>query len=152
MECIQVDEDLSIGSQPTESELEDLTDQGFRSVVNLRTNGEENQPLSPREEGVGVRNLGLEYVSIAVPLDDMQPNHIDNFRAKLKYLPTPVYVHSGRDKRASTLTVIHKALSEGWGGGKALDEAKRLGVPCDIESMRDLVVGYVDEHQKSESV
>ena len=61
---IRIKDQLTIGAQPTEEQLKHLAEEGFKSVVNLRMPGEEEQPLSPDEEGEKVRALGMEYLHI----------------------------------------------------------------------------------------
>ncbi|WP_211435933.1 hypothetical protein [Candidatus Kuenenia stuttgartiensis] len=48
---IKINDSVTSASQPSEEEIKKLPQQGFKSVVNLRASGEEDQPLSPKEEG-----------------------------------------------------------------------------------------------------
>ena len=83
----RINDQLTVGAQPTEEQLKQLAEEGFKSVVNLRMSGEKEQPLSPDEEGEKVRDLGLEYVHIPVPMTAMQPEQVDRFRKEVKRLP-----------------------------------------------------------------
>jgi uncharacterized protein (TIGR01244 family) len=70
---------ITIGAQPTDDVLAQLQREGFKSIVNLRTEGEENQPLSPDEEGEKARALGLEYAHVPVSGDTLRPELADRF-------------------------------------------------------------------------
>ena len=57
---------ITIGDQPTESDLSQLRQEGFTGVVNLRNDGEPEQPLNTGEEGNRVRAVGMEYLHYGV--------------------------------------------------------------------------------------
>ena len=81
---IRIDDGLSVDTgQPTREELERLAQDGFKTVVNLRTAGEQNQPLSPEAEGEVARKAGLDYLHIPVVSTDPRPEQVDQFREKL---------------------------------------------------------------------
>ncbi len=41
---------ITVGGQPSAEEIQQIKNAGFATVVNLRTAGEEDQPMSPDEE------------------------------------------------------------------------------------------------------
>ncbi|MFO0794164.1 MAG: hypothetical protein U0586_08860 [Candidatus Brocadiaceae bacterium] len=45
---IKISDKVISSSQPSEEEIKKLPQQGFKSVVNLRAAGEDEQPLSPK--------------------------------------------------------------------------------------------------------
>ena len=53
---------ITIGDQPTEADLTELKQEGYTAVVNLRNDGEPDQPLSTADEGNKVRELGMDYL------------------------------------------------------------------------------------------
>ncbi len=57
---------ITIGDQPTETDLSQLKQEGYTGVVNLRNDGEPDQPLSTAEEGNKVRALGMDYLHSGV--------------------------------------------------------------------------------------
>ncbi|MFQ6020072.1 MAG: beta-lactamase hydrolase domain-containing protein, partial [Dehalococcoidia bacterium] len=118
---IRIDDQLTIGAQPTEEQLKHLAKEGFRSVVNLRMPGEEEQPLSPEEEGEKVRALEIEYLHIPVSKKAMQPEQVDSFRQEIRRLPEPVFVHCHLGKRAGALAMMHTACEAGISGDQTLE-------------------------------
>ena len=44
---MKLNDHISVGAQPSEEQLKQMAREGIKSVVNLRTEGEEDQPFSP---------------------------------------------------------------------------------------------------------
>lgn len=145
---MRINDQLTVGPQPTEQELKQLVAEGFRSVVNLRMPGEEKQPLSPDDEKKLVRALGLEYLHIPVSKEAIQPEQVDRFRQDVKRLPGPVFVHCHSGKRAGALAMIHTACEVGISGEQTLHQAEQMGFRCDVPQLKEFVKGYVDRNRK----
>lgn len=143
---IEMDERVTVGPQPSEEELKELAEEGFKSVVNFRTAGEEDQPLGPDEEAARVRSLGMAYLHVPVSMDSMEAEQADRFREKFRELPKPVYAHCKSGKRAGAFVMMHTASEEGLSGEKALEQAEQMGFACDVESLKKFVKRYIDEH------
>ncbi|HEY0793714.1 MAG TPA: protein tyrosine phosphatase family protein [Chthoniobacterales bacterium] len=102
---MQLNERITVGAQPTAEDIRRLKREGFASVVNLRTEGEEDQPLSPEAEGRAVESAGLAYLHLPVSAETMTPERVDQYRAQLPKLPGPVFVHCYKGKRAGAFEV-----------------------------------------------
>src|SRR4029079_9981840 len=73
---------ITIADQPTQEELQGLPDQGYVGVINLRQDGEPEQPLSLAEEGAPGRGAGMDYLSVPVgapPLSDAGVRQVNDF-------------------------------------------------------------------------
>ncbi|MFG0333896.1 MAG: beta-lactamase hydrolase domain-containing protein [Maioricimonas sp. JB049] len=149
MERIEVREDLVIGSQPEDDDLDELSQDGFASIVNLRAPSEDGDATSARDEGVKARTLGMTYVNMPVPMNDLNTQQVKNFRAKLNLLPKPVFVHCSSGKRAGALALIDEAIDQGWSAEDTLNRARTLGVGCDEPPLRELVQSAVDANDDS---
>src|ERR1700712_3045732 len=57
---------VTIGDQPTQADLARLKAEGYTGVVNLRNEGEPDQPLGVAAGGGEVRALGLGYLHVGV--------------------------------------------------------------------------------------
>lgn len=147
---IRINDDFSVGSgQPEDETLAALQQEGFRSVVNLRTRGEGDDSHDPDREGEIARDLGLEYAHIPVSTDEMGAGKVDQFRERVSQLPKPVYVHCGSGKRSGAFTMMHVAVQQGMSGETTLDQAEQLGFECDTENLKNLVRDYVDRRQQT---
>lgn len=141
-----ISDEYTNGAQPTEQELRQLAEEGFGSVVNLRTDGEEEQPLSPDEEGRLVRELGMEYLHIPVSTRDMREEQVDQFRQKFPNLPRPVFGHCRTGKRSGAFVMMHTAVENGWTGEETLGKAREMGFECDKPELEKFVKSYIDAH------
>lgn len=144
---IQINQQLTVGGQPSADELKKLVGDGFRTVVNLRTEGEEDQPLSPKAEGEKVRELGMEYVHFPVSRDELSRALEDEFRQRLPSFDTPVFVHCASGKRAGAFVIMDKAVKEGWSGEDTLRRAEEIGFECKVPEIKQFVKSYVDSRQ-----
>tara|TARA_R110002073_G_scaffold149534_3_gene303249 strand:- start:6505 stop:6804 length:300 start_codon:yes stop_codon:yes gene_type:complete len=97
---MQINDQLTVGAQPTADEIKSLTTDGFQSVVNFRTAGEEDQPLSPDAEREHVEQAGMTYLHVPVSMESMDPGKVDALRDRLESLPKRV---SSIARRASGL-------------------------------------------------
>ena len=125
---LRVDDRFTIEmAPPTAGRVEELAREGFRSIVNLRAPGEQNEVLSPSEEGEVARRQGLEYVSIPVSPQDINEVTADRFDREVSRLPGPVVVHCASGKRAGLFTLMHVARAEGLSGEEAVAKAEAKG-------------------------
>ena len=145
---IKISEEITVGAQPTEEALRQLAEDGYKAVVNLRVAGENDQPISPKEEGVQVKELGMRYLHIPVSMDTMEPQTVDRFRQEVARLPSPVFVHCHKGMRAGALVMMHTAIESGVSGEQTLDKAAELGFQCDIPQLKQFVESYIDRNKK----
>jgi uncharacterized protein (TIGR01244 family) len=137
---------ITIADQPTEADLRTLKAEGYVGVVNLRNDGEPEQPLSTSAEGEKVRALGMDYVHYGVggaPLTKSGVESVCDFldtHAKGKVL-----VHCRKGARAAALVLIHQARTEGWGPDEALENGTARGLAVE-GGLRTMVSAYLREH------
>lgn len=147
MQITPINDQVSVGPQPSQAELQKLQQQGFRSIVNFRTAGEEEQPLSPQAEGEQVRAAGLEYLHLPVSMKAMEPELVDQFRETFPQLPQPVFAHCKSGKRAGAMVMMTVAVDQGLTGEQTLHQAKEMGFECDQPELEQFVRQYVDSHR-----
>ena len=150
-ERIEINENVTVGPQPSADEIRCLSHQGFESVINFRTNGEDEQPLSPDDEGQQVQIAGLEYVNIPVSMDSMNPELVDQFRSRFEALPKPIFAHCKSGKRAGAMVMMHMACVYGMTGEETLKKAEEMGFECDQPELVDFVKSYVNNHTQQEA-
>jgi uncharacterized protein (TIGR01244 family) len=136
---------LTIADQPAEDELRALRDEGYVGVVNLRNDGEPDQPIGTAAEGELVRALGLDYLHVGVgaaPLAD------EEVRAFCKFLDEhsagKTLVHCRRGGRAAALVALYFARKEGWKPEEAATKAAAKGLKLE-GGLRNLVEGYLHQ-------
>src|SRR5512132_4454452 len=140
---IEIEDGLIVHtSQPSREELAQLAPEGFKAVANLRMPGEQNQPLSPEEEGEVVRQAGMTYVHVPVAGTGPQPEQVDRFREELDRLEGPVLVHCASGRRSGAFALLHVAARDGLSGDETLAKAKELGFDWKSPELEDFVRRY----------
>ncbi|MFP4054516.1 MAG: fused DSP-PTPase phosphatase/NAD kinase-like protein [Phycisphaerae bacterium] len=141
---IEVNNEITVGAQPSEAELKAMADEGYRSVISLRTDEEKMQELSPEEEGKRAMKFGLQYVNIPVSMEEADKQLVDRFRENLERMPKPVFVHCRMGKRAGAFTMMDQAVKKDMSGEKTIKKAEDMGFECDEDALADFVKNYVN--------
>lgn len=147
MELMKINEDVTVGAQPSAQRLKELAQNGFKTIVNFRTDGEDDQPISPADEGEKARQLGLEYLHVPVSMKSTKPETVDQFRQRYNQLPKPVFAHCKSGKRAGAMVMMHIASEQGMTGKDTLEKAEQMGFKCEQPELREFVEQYVDKHR-----
>jgi len=137
---------LTVGDQPSADDLRALPAEGYVGVVNLRNDGEPEQPLGPSAEGTLAKELGLDYYHYGVGAAPLSRAGVAGFREFLDHhAGGKTLVHCRKGGRAVALLLIHRALAEGWPADQAA--AKGAAEGLNVEGgLRVLVEGYLREH------
>jgi uncharacterized protein (TIGR01244 family) len=135
---------ITIGDQPELGDLAELKKEGFVGVVNLRNDGEPEQPLSVEEEGAKVRALDMAYLHYGVgtaPLSDPGVSDVCEFIDRLTE-EGKVLVHCRKGGRAAALVLIQQAKAEGWKPDEALEKGESEGLKVE-GGLRSKVEDYL---------
>lgn len=147
-EITRITESLFVGPQPSAEDISHLAEEGFLTVVNLRTAGEKDMELNPEEEGEIVRGNGLRYSHIPVYTDDLHEEEVDMFRHDLKTLMGPVYVHCCTCARANAFAMMHYAVETGLSPEAVFQKAGELGLDLGKEKMTQFMRKYIQDRQQ----
>ena len=142
---------IVIADQPTEADLASLKAAGFVGVVNLRNDGEPEQPLSTSVEGEKANALGLDYIHMGVgssPLLEMDVDSVCRFLDE-HTKEGKVLVHCRKGGRAAAVVLLYEALSQGWSRSEAATKGRAMGLEVD-GNLRTMVETYLDDHRKHE--
>jgi uncharacterized protein (TIGR01244 family) len=147
---IEINDKITSAGQPTRDELKKLPHQGFKSIINLRANGEDDQPLSPEEEGQMANEFGMRYVNIPVSVQEgPKSEQVDRFRKEVEHLPGPVLVHCNKGKRSGAFSLMHIAVKEGMTAESAYKKAESMGYECDSPQLKLFFMDYIEKHSVS---
>lgn len=146
MEKKRVSDRFTVGTaQPDREDLRQLVAEGYRTVINLRTKDEEDQTMTPEEEGEATRAHGLEYVHLPVSSDEMSHSLVDRFREEASRRPGPIFVHCASGKRSGAFTMLHLAAEQNIPGDEVVRQAEEMGFECDTPALEQFVQTYIDE-------
>ena len=121
----KVSDEFSAGGQPTPETLQNLANEGFKSLINLRS-VDETGVLSDEQQQAEA--AGLEYVNI--PLNPTQANDesVGRVLSELEELPTPIFFHCQAGGRAGALALIALATQQKLSREEVLSKAQALGI------------------------
>lgn len=140
---------ITIADQPTEADLTRLSRDGYRGVVNLRHDGEPEQPLDTAEEGRCATELGMKYLHYGVggaPLTAEGVAGVIDFINDQTADGGKVLVHCRRGGRAAALVFLQQAERNGWGPEDVRTQAAALGLPLEGK-----LLGMVEDYLRSQS-
>lgn len=142
---VKIDERFTVAKfAPAIEALEEAANDGFKSVVNMRT-ASEKQDVTPEEEREAAEAAGLTYLHHPVDGEKLSGDVVDSFREKVKGLPGPVLVHCASGKRSGALVMMHRGVEEGLSGDEVIQKAEAMGFECDTPGLKEFVRNYIDK-------
>jgi len=114
---------ITSAGQPDEAALRVFAEQGYTTVIDLRTEGEDRG----FDEATTVNSLGMRYVPLPIGRDSIT---FENARALDKLIEDadgPVLVHCGSGNRVGALLALRKSLA-GADDASALEYGKEGGL------------------------
>lgn len=136
---------ITFGDQPTEADLEQLKKEGYTGVVNLRNDGEPEQPMSTAAEGAKVKALGMEYLHYGVgsaPLAASGVTAVCDFIDAHSAGGEKVLVHCRKGGRAIALLLLQQARAQKWTKDEVIARGKAIGLAVD-GGLKTLVESYL---------
>ena len=118
----QVANDIFIGSQPTQQDLNEAKQLGIRTVIDMRMPSESN---TSNEEMTRLNNLG--YVNVPVDKSALAEHQIDELEHVMERTPGPYLLHCATGARAALLLLLSRARQLGWTAEHTFREAQRVG-------------------------
>ncbi|PKU25452.1 phosphatase [Telmatospirillum siberiense] len=117
---------IEVAGQPTADEVTGLKAEGFTTVINMRRDGEADQPLSPAEEGQVAQAAGMDYHHIPVDPNDLQPEQAAALKKLLDEAKGPVFLHCAGGPRATAVALVALGVKD---RDAALATAAEAGFP-----------------------
>jgi uncharacterized protein (TIGR01244 family) len=143
---------LIVADQPSSDELRTLASEGFTAVVNLRHDGEPEQPVGPAAEGEIVRREGLVYQHYGVggePLSPAGVQAVARLVGEQLEAGGKVLLHCRKGARAAALALLAEAIREGWAAGEVLERGEAMGLAIGEPKLKALVEEYLANHGTS---
>ena len=142
----KINDDITVGPQPTSAQLQQLQSDGIQSIVNFRVEGEDEESLPPQIEGDTVRAAGMTYLHIPVTLKAMTGESVDRFRSAYAELPKPVFAHCKSGKRAAAMAMMNIAVDEGITAEQTFENAKTMGIELGQPELESFMQNYINRH------
>lgn len=126
MEIIRkINDELAIAGQVTLEQLPQVAQEGFKSVLNLRSPDEDGFLNSEQQQ---VEDLGLYYLNIPVKVEAINDEIADLVLTQTNKLPKPALVHCDSAMRAAAIVLMQIATRQGVTLKQAFKQAEKLGL------------------------
>ena len=113
-----ISKDVWRGAQPTPQGLKRLADLGVKTIIDLRSEGDESSDIPP----------GVRYVRL--PVSPWNADQVDA-REVLRLIrenPKPVFIHCHQGRDRTGLAIAAYRLSQGMSAAKACEELRNFRV------------------------
>lgn len=121
----QINEQLTICGQINLNQLQQAAQEGFKSVLNLRSS-EEKGYLAEEEQQA--KALGLVYCQSPVTPTALNQEHITQILQLIDDLPKPVLLHCGTGLRAGVISLMYLVARQEITPEQAWEKAQQLGI------------------------
>jgi uncharacterized protein (TIGR01244 family) len=121
----KISDEFSAGGQPTPEDIKQLTEEGFKSIVNLRSSNESGTLANEQQLAEAT---GLQYVNVPLQSTKANPKLTAKVLSEVENLPTPIYFHCGAGGRASASALIAFATQQKLNREDVLTKAQELGI------------------------
>ena len=113
MQPLRINDQLAIAGQPDPAEFATLAEQGYRSIINNRPDGEDPTQPGSAAEAAAARAAGLAYTHIPVGGRPLVEDDIRKFQAAVNESASfggPVLVHCKSGMRSLMLFALSEVL------------------------------------------
>lgn len=144
----QVNNDIAVATQQvTPEQLQQAAQQGFKSVLNLRSPDEEDFVTDEQQQAEA---LGLEYVNIPVKPQGINAQLTDEILQQIDALPKPALIHCKSGMRAGAMALMNVATRSGMTPEQAFAKAQEIGFDCNSNpQMKQFFAEYVSTHSQT---
>ncbi|MEH1824976.1 MAG: sulfur transferase domain-containing protein [Nostoc sp.] len=121
----KINDELAIAGQITLDQLQQIADEGYRSVVNLRLPDETGFLVNEQEK---TEFLGLYYVNFPTRPEDINHQSMLQIYQSITELPKPILIHCDNSIRSAAIALLYIALKQGMAFEKALQKVINIGL------------------------
>ncbi|QHG15495.1 sulfur transferase domain-containing protein [Nostoc sp. ATCC 53789] len=133
----KVSEDLSAAGQPTPEDLKQAAQEGFKSVLNLRS---PDEPGFLSDEQQQAQAAGLQYANIPLKPSEVNQELTDAAIQEIENLPKPILIHCAAGARAGGIALISNAISEGLTYEEISQKAQELGLNLEQPHLKQFLL------------
>lgn len=142
-----VDSRFTTAGQPTDEAYRKLAQNGYRSVLNLRTTSE---GVDLKREQELVEKAGMRYINIPVVPASPKPEQVTEFfNAIQNRANQPMLIHCATANRVGAFWVIYRVLKQGWSEDKAMEEATKIGLTK--PDLKKFALDYIANYKQRKS-
>lgn len=142
----KINDQIAIAGQVSLASLQEAAQEGYKSVLNLRSPEEEGFLSQEQQEAEA---LGLDYVNIPVKVDTLTEAQTTDILGQIDHLPKPALIHCASAMRAGAMALMNVATRQGMTAEQAFEKAEEIGFDCSAHpEMKAFFKDYVDKHSQ----
>ncbi|WP_414519074.1 beta-lactamase hydrolase domain-containing protein [Nostoc sp. PCC 9305] len=141
----KVSDDLSAAGQPTSEELKQAAQEGFKSVLNLRSPDEAGFLSDEQQQA---QAAGLQYANIPLKPSEANQEQTELAIQEIENLPKPILIHCAAGARAGGIALIANAISEGLTYEEISQKAQELGLNLEQPHLKQFLLEKYIAKQK----
>ncbi|WP_421658895.1 beta-lactamase hydrolase domain-containing protein [Leptothermofonsia sp. ETS-13] len=139
-----IDEDVSVAGELSPEQLQQASQQGFKSVINLRMSKEKG--FLPNEPQI-VESLGMQYVHIPINPSSLSGELVAQVSEQIDQLPKPVLMHCSLGLRSTGIGLLRAGIDRGMTAEEFLRRTEAMGLNFnDRPSVKQFFVDYITQH------
>lgn len=147
MEVKKINEQLAVAGQVTKEQLQQAAQEGFKSVLNLRSPDEEGFLTEEQQQA---EEVGLHYVNVPVQVSSISDESTTEVLEQIDKLPKPALIHCGSAMRAGAMALMNVATRNGLTPEQAFAKAHEIGFDCSAyPQMKEFFAQYVATHSNT---
>ena len=141
----RVDDAIGCAGATDPKALAEIAKRGYKSVVNLREQGEVGAAIEESQKAAEA--AGLKYFHLPLSSAKPDPAIADSFiKVVTEPANLPVYIHCASANRAAALLLAKRMLVDKWTEEKAVAEATTIGLTN--QSLKQFALDYVKSKSK----
>ncbi|MBN3893055.1 MAG: sulfur transferase domain-containing protein [Nostoc sp. DedQUE12b] len=141
----KVSDDLSAAGQLTSEELKQAAQEGFKSVLNLRSPDEAGFLSDEQQQA---QAAGLQYANVPLKPSEANQEQTELAIQEIENLPKPILIHCAAGARAGGIALIANAISEGLTYEEISQKAQELGLNLEQPHLKQFLLEKYIAKQK----
>lgn len=143
----KINDTLTVATnQVTLEQLQQAAQAGVKSVLNLRSPGEEGFASDEKQQAAA----GLHYVNIPVKPDALTEELASQVLQQIEELPKPALIHCKSGLRSGMMALMYMATREGMTAEQAMEKGKSMGFDCEKSpQMKEFFKNYISQHSSA---
>ncbi|WP_414754788.1 hypothetical protein [Anabaena sp. CCY 9910] len=121
----KINNELAIAGQITPDQFQKITEDGYKSVLNLRSPDERGLLDNEQEK---LEFLGIRYINFPMKFEEINNRTTLQILQTISELPKPLLIHCDNSIRSSVLALLYVATKQGITFEKALELSSNLGL------------------------
>jgi uncharacterized protein (TIGR01244 family) len=121
----KINDKLAIAGQITLDQLQQIADEGYRSVLNLRLPDEKGWLADEQQK---TELLGLHYLNIPTKPEDINHQSTLQIYQAIAELPKPILIHCDNSIRSAAIALLYIAVKQGITFEQAIEKIINLGL------------------------